>query len=48
MIKKKEVLPMMINGTDYTLPFLALASFFLLFALQLLLLRKQLPLWKVP
>ena len=30
---------MMINGTDYTLPLIALASFFLLFALQLLLLR---------
>ena len=30
---------MIINGTDYTLPFIALASFFLLFALQLLLLR---------
>ena len=30
---------MMINGTDYTLPLIALASFFILFALQLLLLR---------
>ena len=30
---------MMINGTDYTLPLIALTSFFILFALQLLLLR---------
>ncbi len=30
---------MMINGTDYTLPFIAFASFFVLFAIQFLLLR---------
>jgi len=31
------------NGTDYTLPLIALASFFLLFVLQLLLLRLKRP-----
>ena len=30
---------MVINGTDYSLPLIAIASFFVLFALQLLLLR---------
>ena len=30
---------MMINGTDLTLPFIALASFFVLFAIQFLLLQ---------
>ena len=30
---------MMINGTDYTLPFLAIASFLVLFTIQFLLLR---------
>ena len=39
MIKKKEVLDMMINGTDYTLPFLAIASFLVLFVIQFLLLQ---------
>ena len=32
---------MIINGTDYTLPLIAVASFFLLFALQLLMLRMK-------
>ena len=39
MMKKKEVLDMMINGTDYTLPFLAIASFLVLFVIQFLLLQ---------
>ena len=39
MIKKKGVCIMMINGTDYSLPLLAVLSFLLMFIGQYLLLR---------
>ena len=38
MIKKKEVPIMIINGTDYSLPFFALLSVLALFILQFFLL----------
>ena len=39
MIKKKEICIMVINGTDYTLPFIAIISFLVLFVIQFLLLQ---------